>query len=405
MEPRLRKLNDHPPRTADHVLYWMRWNRRAEANHALAFAVGTANRLGLPLLAHETEDLGSERQQQFARDGAAENATALRKAGIGYEFGGRPAFDKAAAIVTDDWPESLDPLPEFDREAYAVDSFCVVPASLIPGRSYAAMSIRPKIHAVLKRFLKPAPTPHVEKRFKGKPTPVPERSGAGGRAAAKRVLRRFLEERVDRYATQKNEPSAHATSELSPYLHFGHVSSLEVALAVGERSPEFLEELIVRRELAFNFCRHAIRPQSLEELPEWARKTIDKHRADPRDPVYTPEQFEAAKTYDDLWNATQTELIRRGRIHGYYRMYWGKKILEWSARPEEAQATMIRLHDRYAIDARDPNTYTNILWCFGLHDRPWPERPIYGTIRSMSRAGMDRKTDVAAYIREIEALS
>jgi len=174
---------------------------------------------------------------------------------------------------------------------------------------------------------------------------------------------------------------------------------------VGKQCPEFTEELIVRRELAFNFARTAKRPDSINDLPDWAKATLDKHRRDTRDPLYTPEQFEAAATYDDLWNATQTELVRRGTIHGYYRMYWGKKILEWSASPEEAHATMLALHDRYAVDARDPNTYTNILWCLGLHDRPWPERPIYGTIRSMSRGGMERKTDVAAYIREVEALS
>lgn len=405
MEPRIRKLNDLPPRRADRVLYWMRWNRRAEANHALAFAAATANRLGLPLLVCETEDLGSDRQRRFARDGAAGNAAALRKTGIGYEFADRPDFARAAAIITDDWPESLEPLPSFDCEAYAVESFCVVPASLIPGRAYAAMSIRPKIHKVLSRFLKPAPEVCVERRYRGPAPVIPAQAGDGGRAQGLRVLDRFLAERLDRYALQKNEPSAHATSGLSPYLHFGHVSSLEVALAVGGRPPEFLEELIVRRELAFNFARHAARPDSLDELPAWARATLDKHRSDPRDPVYTPAQFEAAETYDNLWNAAQLELVRRGRIHGYYRMYWGKKILEWSPSPEEALDTMIRLHDRYALDARDPNTYTNILWCFGLHDRPWPERPIYGTVRSMSRAGMERKTDVAAYIREIEALS
>jgi deoxyribodipyrimidine photo-lyase len=404
-ESRVRKLNDLPPQRANHVLYRMRWNRRAEVNHALVFAASTADRLGLPLLVYESKDLGSDRQRRFACDGFAENAAALRKLGIGYHFGGRPDFAAAAAIVTDDWPDSLDPLPEFDREAYAVDSFCVVPASLIPTRCYAAMSIRPKIHKVLGRFLKAAPEPRVDRQYRGPAPTPPEPAGSGGRAAALRTLDRFLTERLHRYAQQKNDPSAHATSELSPYLHFGHISSLEVALAVGNRCPEFLEELIVRRELAFNFTRHAKRPGSLDELPDWARATLDKHRRDPRDPVYTPAQFEAAATYDDLWNATQRELLSRGRIHGYYRMYWGKKILEWSKTPEEALDTMIGLHDRYALDARDPNTYTNILWCFGLHDRPWPERPIYGTVRSMSRAGMERKTDVAAYLREIEGLS
>jgi deoxyribodipyrimidine photo-lyase len=233
----------------------------------------------------------------------------------------------------------------------------------------------------------------------------------GGRLEAERRLEHFLEENLRRFAREGNEPSAHATSDLSPYLHFGYISSLEVALAVREHArrhkliaDEFLEQLIVRRELAFNFRRYTDHHDTLEALPDWARKTIADHRNDKRDPVYTREQFEAAGTHDDLWNATQKELRLRGKIHGYYRMFWGKKILEWSASASEALATMLYLHDRYALDGDDPNTYANILWCFGLHDRPWPERPIYGTIRSMVRSGMERKTNVNAYIREIEYL-
>ncbi len=167
---------------------------------------------------------------------------------------------------------------------------------------------------------------------------------------------------------------------------------------------EFLEELIVRRELAFNFAMYTRHLDSLQALPDWARTTIHEHRNDKREFVYTAEEFESAATHDDLWNATQDELRLRGIVHGYYRMYWGKKIIEWSATAAEALATMIHLHDRYALDGRDPNTFANILWCFGLHDRPWPERPIYGKIRSMTRQGMNRKSDPAAYIREIQYL-
>ena len=164
---------------------------------------------------------------------------------------------------------------------------------------------------------------------------------------------------------------------------------------------EFLEQLIVRRELAFNFARFAPVIDSLDALPNWARATLAKHDRDQRAYVYTPEQFEHAATHDPLWNATQMELLARGIIHGYYSMYWGKKIIEWSTTHEEALRTMIHLHDRYALDGRDPNTYTNILWCFGLHDRPWTERPIFGMIRYMSYDGMRRKTDVDAYIEQV----
>jgi deoxyribodipyrimidine photo-lyase len=393
----------------------MRWNRRAEANHALAFAASAANHLGLPLLVFESEDAGSLRQRDFVRAGARGNAAAFRKTGIGYTFGNRPDLSgftrDAAAIVTDEWPSSLDRVPRFDREAWAVESSSIAPAAVLPVRAYGAVSIRSKLRRELPRLLRPAARVSVVHKFDGRLPDPPPVAGDGGRTNGKRVLRRFLRERLHRYAAEKNEPSAHATSGLSPYLHFGHISALEVALAVRDYAAEhrliadeFLEELIVRRELAFNFARHAKRVESLDELPAWARRTLDAHRKDRRDPVYTARNFEDAATYDNLWNAAQRELLRRGTIHGYYRMYWGKKILEWSATPEEALATMIRLHDRYALDARDPNTYANILWCFGLHDRPWPERPIYGTVRSMSRAGMERKTDVAAYIREIEAI-
>ncbi|HEV2170095.1 MAG TPA: hypothetical protein VGR40_04055, partial [Candidatus Binatus sp.] len=292
-------------------------------------------------------------------------------------------------------------------------------------------TIRPKIKKVLEACLQPVPPLRVKRRFSATPpdlhadvtaSNIPELVSScdidhsvapsteirGGRDEAECRLRRFLDRNLRRYAKLSREPSARATSGLSPYLHFGHISSLEVALAVREYAAEhkliadeFLEELIVRRELAFNFARFSPLLDSLDALPDWARATLAKHARDRRDPVYTREQFERAATHDALWNATQAELLTLGVIHGYYRMYWGKKIMEWSATHEDALATMIYLHDRYALDGRDPNTYTNILWCFGLHDRPWSERPVFGTTRYMTLDGMRRKTDVDSYIREV----
>jgi deoxyribodipyrimidine photo-lyase len=239
----------------------------------------------------------------------------------------------------------------------------------------------------------------------------PSLSLRGGSSQAKAHLHHFLDQNLARYANEKNEPSAHATSGLSPYLHFGHISSLQVALAAQEHAQEnqlmageFLEELIVRRELAFNFARHASYPASLDQLPNWARATLEKHDRDRRPYVYTREQLERADTRDVLWNAAQKELLLRGTMHGYYRMYWGKKIIEWTETHRQALDDMIYLHDRYALDGRDPNTYANILWCFGLHDRPFAERPVFGQVRYMGLEGMQRKTDVAAYIREIDDL-
>ncbi len=443
MEPYVRRLNDCEARSAgEYVLYWVRAARRVEFNPSLLTAALLANGMGRPVLAVETlaaDRYASDRFHTFVLEGVAEFAAALHKLGAGYRFllePGRSALaefaSRAATVVTDDWPESLssEDFGALDIPCYAVDSSCIVPHTEIPDRAYAAYSMRPKIRRLLPRFLKPLPEVRIERRYQGA-AEYPEGDIArlvavceidhrippspdfrGGRKAALGHLRRFLKDRLSRYSAYKNEPSAHATSDLSPYLHFGHISAFEVALAVRDYAhehrliaDEFMEELIVRRELAFNFAYHADRIDRLAALPTWAQATLDAHRSDTRDPVYTRRRFENAATHDDLWNCTQKELRIRGKIHGYYRMYWGKMILEWSATPEDALTTMIHLHDRYALDGRDPNTYANILWCFGLHDRPWPERPIYGTVRSMTRAGMDRKTDTAAYIQEIEEMA
>jgi deoxyribodipyrimidine photo-lyase len=239
----------------------------------------------------------------------------------------------------------------------------------------------------------------------------PSLTHSGGRLAALTHLDHFLANSLRRYGAERNNPSAHATSGLSPYLRYGIISSLEIALSVESYGrahnipvDEFLEELIVRRELAFNFARYSEDPASLTNLPDWARNTLAEHDADPREPCYSREQFEHAQTHDPLWNATQMEMRLRGKIHGYYRMYWGKKIIEWARSHQEALDTMIYIHDRYALDGRDPNTYAGILWCFGLHDRPWRKRPVFGSIRFMSFDGMKRKTDIESYIQEIRYL-
>jgi deoxyribodipyrimidine photo-lyase len=198
---------------------------------------------------------------------------------------------------------------------------------------------------------------------------------------------------------------------MSPYLHFGQISSLEIALAVQEFANEhklipdsYLEELLVRRELAFNYVRHVKDPSDLGNLPGWCQETMAKHRSDKRNPQYTHRQLEFGETHDELWNAAQKELLLRGKIHGYYRMYWGKKFIEWLSDYQEAADLLIDLHGRYALDGRDPNTFTNVLWCFGLHDRAWGERPIFGKLRYLSAAGMRQKTDTRAYIDEINRL-
>jgi deoxyribodipyrimidine photo-lyase len=326
-------------------------------------------------------------------------------------------------------------LPQkLDLAYFAVDSSCIVPMNRFSKHEYAAYTIRPKIAKMLPEYLEPAPEVkpacswrepppdfHVELTRDGVAGLVascaidhsvpPSPDFVGGSEAAESQLESFLQYNLKRYANGRNEPSEKATSDLSPYLHFGHISSLQVALRTMEYAKanhlgasEFLEELIVRRELAFNFARFATEQQGFADLPVWARKTMEQHLSDRRDPVFSDEQMEAAQTYDPLWNATQKELLIRGKIHGYYRMYWGKKIIEWSRTYQAALELMNRLHDRYSLDGRDPNTYTNTLWCFGLHDRPWFERPIFGVLRYMSFDGMKRKTNINAYIQEVAEL-
>jgi deoxyribodipyrimidine photo-lyase len=232
----------------------------------------------------------------------------------------------------------------------------------------------------------------------------------GGPDEARRTLRRFVTRRLNGYATGRNHPELEATSQLSPYLHFGHIGPREVARAVRdadaprEDRDAFLEEFIVRRELAINFVRFNPRYDTLDGCEPWALRTLAAHAKDARWPRYTASRLETADTHDPLWNAAQIQMVETGWMHGYVRMYWAKKILEWTKDPADAFAIAVVLNDRYELDGRDPNGYTGIAWGIGgKHDRAWgPERPIYGTIRYMSFASTSRKFDCKRYIRRVE---
>jgi deoxyribodipyrimidine photo-lyase len=231
-----------------------------------------------------------------------------------------------------------------------------------------------------------------------------------GESAAHRALAGFLDQRLEGYATDRNDPNRNGQSGLSPYLHFGHLAPQRVALAVAaggtpDDRDAFLEELIIRRELSDNFCWYNNRYDQVEGFPDWARKTLDRHRADPREYRYSRGALERGETHDRLWNAAQKEMVLTGKMHGYLRMYWAKKILEWSGSPEEALAAAIFLNDRYELDGRDPNGYAGIAWSIGgVHDRPWGERPVFGMVRYMNYNGCARKFDVPGYIGRIAAL-
>lgn len=229
-----------------------------------------------------------------------------------------------------------------------------------------------------------------------------------GYKAGMAMLKSFIEERLSRYSEGRNDPNANAQSNLSPYFHFGHISAQRVAYEMrhyvepSENTDDFLEEMIIRRELTDNYCNNNRNYKSLDGIKEWAKTTLNDHLQDQRNPSYTLGEMESATTQDMLWNAAQMEMVHYGKMHGYMRMYWAKKILEWSPSPEHALEWAIYLNDKYALDGKDPNGYVGVLWSVGgLHDRAWKEREIYGKIRYMNYNGCKRKFDVNAYIQRL----
>jgi hypothetical protein len=348
---RVTELREGNPR-GGHILYHARSARRARNNVALDFAkvLGRAN--GLPVVMAEWLDEPhlSARIEAFLREGAKRTAA---EADVDYRFEpSREVIDRARYVVTDEFPTL--PVPAY--ATHLVDGNGLLPMRAIPKEQYSAKFFRDKAHKLFEQFWTPS-------------SPAP-------------LSIDFL----DGYAGDRT-----ASSHLSAAIHFGHLGTLEIAAAVlasdapREDLEAFLEQLVIRRELSFNMCFSNPRYDSLDALPEWARKTLDQHRRDRRKPCYSEEELERAETHDEVWNLAQRQLLACGTIHTYLRMLWGKKVIEWSETPEDAHRTMVRLHDRYALDGRDPNTHAGILWCFGKHDRPWaPERPIFGSIRWMS---------------------
>ena len=253
---------------------------------------------------------------------------------------------------------------------------------------------------------------------------VPATATSGGQEEARDRLERFVSNKLSRYVEERNHPDLDAGSGLAPYLHFGHIGAHELFRAVadheewvphdlaargaGQRegwwgmapaAEAFLDQLVTWRELGFNNALHRADFLELTSLPDWAQRTLAAHAVDPRRYCYSLEELRAAATHDPLWNAAQRQLLTDGTIHNYLRMLWGKKILEWSPTPEAALAVMLELNDRYALDGRDPNSGTGILWCLGRHDRPWgPIRPVFGSVRYMSSENTRRKVRVVEYL-------
>lgn len=438
---RIRRYNGTPSQPGP-VLYWMHREFRAGDNWALLHAREEALRMQVPLAVvccQAPTCLGATlRQVDFLLRGLALSAPLLERAGLPLLLRcGDPATEMVrlcqavhpSLVVTDfdplrikrQWLQSL--LRHQPAPVHEVDARNIVPAWIAsPRREFMARTIRPKIHRLLPELLTPFPElpPHPH------PWPTPPTSldfpdlravlrvdtTVGpvawlhpGEEAARQVLNTFLEQRLPRY-DQRNDPNQEVCSHLSPYLHFGMIAAQTVMLELtrrglrGEQVDSFVEELVVRRELSDNFCLYTADYDQVSGFPPWAQQSLDKHRQDPRASLYTLEQFERAATHESLWNAAQQQLVSSGAMHGYMRMYWAKKMLEWTPNATEALRIAIALNDRYALDGRESNGYTGIAWSIGgLHDRGWPERPIFGTIRYMNEAGARRKFDVPRYIR------
>ena len=454
VEPeRLRQLTDAGPRPGDYVLYWMQGSQRAEHNPALEFAIHRANELKLPLLVGFglTDDYpgANLRHYRFMLEGLAEVAATLEGRGVGFvlrhDEPDRAAIDlagDAAAVVVDRgymrlqkrWrahaAERLAGACEFTQ----VEGDVVVPVDLASDkREYAARTIRPKILKHRDRFLVEL-KPTAPKRDAGNLSidggldlsDVPalcdsltlDREAGpvsqffpGGTTAAKTRLRALLDGGFENYSVHRNQPETNDLSYLSMALHFGQISPVEAVLMTlarypeGENTEDFLEEAIVRRELTHNYVHHTPRTyDSYDALPDWAKKTLAEHAGDEREYLYTREQFEAAETHDPYWNAAMREMRHTGYMHNYMRMYWGKKILEWTGSPGEGNAITRAINDKYFLDGRDPNSYANVNWVYGLHDRPWTERPVFGKTRYMNANGLRRKCDIDAYVEKVDRL-
>lgn len=423
------------------VIYWMSRDQRVYDNWALLYAQRLAIEQRVPLIVvfclQQKFLSGTVRQYSFMLKGLREVESALHELNIGFRmlFGTPhevlPPYiikNNCSAVVCD-----FDPLRiklvwqqgvarNITTPLFRVDTHNIVPCRAASEKlEYGAYTIRPKINRALPEFLTEIPdvTRHpfgdsgqpqtnwgvLRTSLWLDPSVSEIQEIQPGMANARTALENFLVQRLPSYHERRNDPNADAQSGLSPYLHFGQISAHRVALEVQsadaqtEAKNAFLEELIIRRELSDNFCFHNPQYDSFDGFPAWAQQSLNEHRADKRDYLYTLEQFELAQTHDALWNAAQTEMVVTGKMHGYMRMYWAKKILEWTTTPEEAMLNAIFLNDKYELDGRDANGFTGIAWSIGgVHDRAWFDRPVFGKIRYMNANGCASKFNVKQYI-------
>jgi deoxyribodipyrimidine photo-lyase len=432
------------------IVYWMQRAERALDNPALDVAIELANALNLPVLAYFSAisnfPHANERHYAFLNQGLPDIEEDLAERQVGFIVRRPPKNSleallsevNAAMVIGDENPCRE---PERWRRVLAgrlripfwtVDADVVVPSGLFQKKMYALHIFKPKLYAELPKYLVERPVlkphrawkpPHELEAFpvrddvtqgwtKLDRSVKPVDSFTGGTHAAVKRLRDFVENDLGTYDVTRNKPEVDGTSRLSPYLHFGHISPITIALAVSKALKKgkvsqathdsYISELIGWRELAINFVKFTENYDSFECAEPWAHKTLMEHARDKRNPLYSIEQLERSETYDELWNAAQNQMVKFGWMHNYMRMYWAKKILEWSPDPARAFETCVTLNDRYFLDGRDPNGYAGIAWSIvGKFDRPWFNRPIFGTIRYMSGGSTGKKFNSKRYIQKM----
>jgi len=445
---RIKQLNNKPARDGSYVLYWMQQSQRAEFNHALEYAIQRANDLDQPCLVGfglmDDYPEANARHYYFMLEGLQDTQQELAKRNIKLVVQrGRPAeiatklAKDASEVICDrgylrhqrQWRE--DVAGACPCTMTEVECDVIIPVETASQKAeWAARTIRPKLHKHLDQHLINLRTTAIKKsslplhvtgldlsdvdalcrslKLDTSIKPVPQ-FFKGGATEAKRRFRQFLDKKLSRYNANRNQPHTDDTSHMSPYLHFGQIAPSWLVLQATELEPgedrdSFIEELLVRRELAMNFVYYTPDYDSYTCLPDWAQKTLAEHKGDTREYVYTQSQLENADTHDPYWNAAMNEMRATGYMHNYMRMYWGKKILEWTNTPDHGFRTALYLNNKYFLDGRDANSYGNVAWCFGLHDRAWTEREIFGKVRYMNANGLRRKCDMDAYIQKVDGL-
>jgi len=448
-DPRVTVRKAGPPHPGGNcIVYWMQRSQRALDNPALDLAVNVGNELGKPVVVFFAPvpfyPQANVRHLSFLVDGIPDLAEALARRGIGFVLRAYLQHNllkfceavRPCMVIGDEnplrEPEELRSRVARQIQApfWTVDADVIVPSRLLGREHYAARTIRPRLREFLPEFLVHQHNPEAHFPWASPPNlrSLPwdedftgdwlldrsvQRAGnwRGGTAQALKTLHAFVQQKLAAYPDQRNHPEQDGTSRLSPYLHFGHIGPHTVALAIrnapatAEAKNAFLEQLIVRRELAVNFVRFSPSYDSVDCVEPWAARSFAEHTGDQRPVIYTDEQLENAGSHDPLWNAAQKQMILTGWMHNYLRMYWAKKILEWSPSVAVALQRALYLNDRYELDGRDPNGYAGIAWAIlGKHDRAWSDRPVFGKIRYMSRASTARKFDSKKFIAQVAVL-